>query len=155
MYDIEQHYCTLSRGFGVVLTKQSLAVKAKTLTIGVATHRQDDNGQNALMVASKGGHDLVVEILLEAGTPWNAIDKEGYCAGDLATLAGHQSTVDILLEAGLYLQAGALHHDQQCRCISLAISMAVCPDALLTTLSQLVIWKTGLMQLWTKRSNTN
>ncbi len=69
---------------------------------GIATHRQDDKGQNTLMVAAKGGHDVVVEILLEAGTPWNAIDKEGYCAGDLAILAGHQSTADILLEAGLY-----------------------------------------------------
>lgn len=69
----------------------------------VLNTRQDGKGQNALMVAAKGGHDSAVEILLEAGTPWNAIDKEGYCAGDLASLAGHESTVDILLEAGVHV----------------------------------------------------
>ncbi len=52
------------------------------------------------MLASRGGHDPVVELLLEAGTPWNAFDKEGHCAGDLAMMAGHQSTIDLLLEAG-------------------------------------------------------
>lgn len=61
---------------------------------------QDDKGQNALMLAAKGGHDAAVELLLEAGTPWNAFDKEGNCAGDLAMLAGHQSTINLLLEAG-------------------------------------------------------
>ena len=61
---------------------------------------QDEKGQNALMLATMAGHDSVVEILLEAGTPWNALDKDGNCAGDLAMLAGHQSTIDLLLEAG-------------------------------------------------------
>ena len=55
------------------------------------------------MLASMAGHDSVVEALLEAGTPWNALDKDGNCAGDLAMLAGHQSTTDLLLEAGPHL----------------------------------------------------
>ena len=53
------------------------------------------------MEAAAGGHDSIVTVLLEAGTPaWNAIDKEGSCAGDLAVAAGHDSTAEILLEAG-------------------------------------------------------
>ena len=52
------------------------------------------------MEASTGGHDSIVTLLLEAGTPWNAIDKQGNCAGDLAVAAGHESTAEILLEAG-------------------------------------------------------
>ena len=61
---------------------------------------QDEKGQNALMLAAAGGHDEVVTELLEAGLPWNAIDKEGYCAGDHAVRGGHQSTVNLLLDAG-------------------------------------------------------
>ena len=53
-----------------------------------------------MMEAAAGGHDSTVMVLLEAGTPWNAIDKEGNCAGDLAVAAGHDSTAEILLEAG-------------------------------------------------------
>ena len=53
-----------------------------------------------MMLAAGGGHDEVVTELLEAGLPWNAIDKEGHCAGDHAVLCGHQSTVDLLLDAG-------------------------------------------------------
>ena len=52
------------------------------------------------MEAAAGGHDAIVRTLLEAGTPWNAIDKEGNCAGDLAVAAEHESTAEILLEAG-------------------------------------------------------
>ena len=61
---------------------------------------QDERGRNALMEAAAGGHDSIVTMLLEAGTPWNAIDKEGSCAGDLAVAAGHDSTAEMLLEAG-------------------------------------------------------
>lgn len=63
---------------------------------------QDENGQNALILAAMGGHNAVVEALLEAGTPWNAIDKEGYCAGDHAMLAGHESTTELLIKTGTF-----------------------------------------------------
>ncbi len=53
-----------------------------------------------MMEAAAAGHDSIVTMLLEAGTPWNAIDKEGSCAGDLAVAAGHDSTAEVLLEAG-------------------------------------------------------
>ena len=52
------------------------------------------------MQAAAHGHDSIVGLLLEAGVPWNAIDKEGNCAGDLAVAAAHKSTAEMLLEAG-------------------------------------------------------
>ena len=63
------------------------------------------------MEAAAGGHDSIVTTLLEAGTPWNAIDKEGNCAGNLAVAAGHASTAEILLEAGriVFERRAALH----------------------------------------------
>ena len=64
---------------------------------------QDERGRNALMEAAAGGHDAIVRTLLEAGTPWNAIDKEGNCAGDLAVAAGHETAAEILLEAGRHI----------------------------------------------------
>lgn len=64
------------------------------------TSLQDEKGRNALMEAAAKGHDSAVTLLLAAGTPWNAIDKEGSCAGDLAVAAGHESTAEILLDAG-------------------------------------------------------
>lgn len=64
------------------------------------TSLQDRKGRNALMEAAAKGHDSAVTMLLAAGTPWNAIDKEGSCAGDLAVAAGHESTAEILLDAG-------------------------------------------------------
>ena len=40
--------------------------------------------------------------------PWNAIDKEGNCAGDLAVAAAHESTTEMLLEAGAAHYTAAL-----------------------------------------------
>ena len=68
-------------------------------------HLQDENGQNALMLAAAQGHTEVAARLLEAGAPWNALDREGHCAGDLAMQAGHQETVGLLLDAGEQLLA--------------------------------------------------
>jgi len=67
---------------------------------GMRTSFQDEKGRNALMEAAVKGHDRTVTVLLAAGTPWNAIDKEGSCAGDLAVAAEHESTAEILLDAG-------------------------------------------------------
>jgi protein arginine N-methyltransferase 2 len=72
------------------------------------------------MLAAGGGHDPVVELLLEAGTPWNAIDKEGYCAGDHAMLAGHDTTTELLIGAG------AAHNVTACQ--GTAVSDALLSD---------------------------
>lgn len=80
------------------------------------TSLQDEKGRNALMEAAAKGHDSAVTLLLAAGTPWNAIDKQGSCAGDLAVAAGHESTAEILLNAGkipsLYQYPSALRTKQ-------------------------------------------
>jgi hypothetical protein len=51
-------------------------------------------------------HHIVRKLSLKqchvgAGAPWNAIDKEGRCAGEYAMDAGQQEAIDVLLEAGL------------------------------------------------------
>ena len=70
--------------------------------------QQDAEGRNSLMQAAAHGHDSVVGLLLEAGVPWNAIDKEGNCAGDLSVATAHESTAEMLLEAGATRCAAAL-----------------------------------------------
>lgn len=73
---------------------------AKTTDAPRPVLQQDAEGHNALMQAAAHGHEGIVGLLLEAGVPWNAIDKEGNCAGDLAVAAAHESTAEMLLEAG-------------------------------------------------------
>ena len=70
---------------------------------------QDENGRSPLMAAAKGGHTELVKQLLAKGAPWNAIDKQGKCAGEYAMEAGQQETIDILLEAGQSLLCGLLN----------------------------------------------
>lgn len=43
---------------------------------------------------------LILHIPSPAGAPWNAIDKQGQCAGEYAMEEGHQEAFDILLDAG-------------------------------------------------------
>lgn len=60
----------------------------------------DEYGRNALMWASIGGHDKIVELFIDNG-PFimNARDLDGMTALNLATQAGHISTVKILLQS--------------------------------------------------------
>lgn len=52
------------------------------------------------MKAAAGGHVEAVKALLEAGSPWNAINKASKCAGDVASDGGHQEAAEAILEAG-------------------------------------------------------
>jgi protein arginine N-methyltransferase 2 len=62
---------------------------------------QDDlTGLSPLMVAAKHGHIDTCKFLLEEGAPWNAIDREGKCAGDYATENEHWEIVNVLVDAG-------------------------------------------------------
>eukprot|EP00897_Mesotaenium_endlicherianum_P000026 jgi/Mesen1/10023/ME000073S09303 len=65
------------------------------------TFQEEGKGESPLMAAAKGGHSEVVKKLLEEGAPWNALDRQGLCAGDYAMDAGHQPVVDILIDAGV------------------------------------------------------
>ena len=65
----------------------------------VPAHSQEEtHGRSALMLAAGAGHEAVVEVLLAAGAPWNAIDRRGQCAGNYALDAGHQTVVDALVD---------------------------------------------------------
>ena len=39
--------------------------------------------------------------LLDAGAPWNALDRAGMCAGEYAVQSNHQEAVDLLVRAGV------------------------------------------------------
>ena len=66
-----------------------------------ASHQDDATGQSALMVAARDGLADAVSALLQAGAPWNAVDRSGLCAGDYALRNGHQTIVETLVSAGV------------------------------------------------------
>jgi type IV protein arginine methyltransferase len=62
---------------------------------------QDEaTGQSPLMVAAALGHLPLVQLLLEAGAPWNAVDRNGNCAGNYATDHEKWDVVNYLVEWG-------------------------------------------------------
>ena len=80
-----------------------------------ACHQDDTTGQSPLMVASAVGNGPLVQNLLEAGAPWNAVDRKGQCAGNFATDAQHWEVVNLLVEWGTRseLILGAAQRAQQ------------------------------------------
>jgi protein arginine N-methyltransferase 2 len=52
------------------------------------------------MVAAQAGHFDVCQLLLEHGAPWNALDRQGQCAGNYATNHQHWNVVNLLVDAG-------------------------------------------------------
>lgn len=73
------------------------AVQA-ALEAGADVTWADGEGTSALMTAAENGHVAVVAALLRAGSPWNAQDHAGYCAGEYATASRNQEIVELLLE---------------------------------------------------------
>lgn len=63
-----------------------------------ARWQDDTTGQSPLMVASAYGHLDIVQALLEHGAPWNAIDRNGLCAGDYATQHERWDVVQTFVE---------------------------------------------------------
>ena len=57
-------------------------------------------GQTSLMLASRGGHEAVVKLLLEAGADVASADCSGQTSLGLASRAGHEAVVKLLLDAG-------------------------------------------------------
>jgi protein arginine N-methyltransferase 2 len=52
------------------------------------------------MQAAKQGHAPILDILLTAGAPWNALSPSNLSAGDFAMQEGHQEAYELLLNAG-------------------------------------------------------
>ena len=73
----------------------------KLLKGGVeASFQREADGVSGLMVAAQRGDIAVLSELLQAGAPWNALDRRGRCAGEYADAAGQQDTFDQLVQAG-------------------------------------------------------
>lgn len=75
-----------------------------------------DTGLSPLMAASQAGHVALVQQLLDLGAPWNAIDRQGRCAGDYATDAQRWDIVNMLVDWGTRAELilGELQRSQQC-----------------------------------------
>lgn len=67
----------------------------------LATYQDNETGTSVLMAAAEAGASKVCSLLLEVGAPWNALDRNGRCAGEYAVDAGHQDIVDLLVTAGV------------------------------------------------------
>jgi protein arginine N-methyltransferase 2 len=64
------------------------------------SQQDKETGMSPLMAASKVGNLALVQELLNAGAPWNAIDRAGQCAGNYATDAECWDVVNLLVEWG-------------------------------------------------------
>ncbi len=65
-----------------------------------ASQQDMETGASPLMAAATAGNLALCQYLLEAGAPWNAIDRQGQCAGNYATTAEHWAIVNLLVEWG-------------------------------------------------------
>lgn len=77
-----------------------------------AAYQDDSNGMSCLMAAAGKGSLALVQLLLQHGAPWNALDRQSRCAGEYAvagidttgsatTTGEHQACVDCLVQAGV------------------------------------------------------
>lgn len=69
-----------------------------------ASYQDEATGRSALMAAAGAPSLECVQLLLERGAPWNALDRSGRCAGEYAMAAGSQACVDALVNAGVQAQ---------------------------------------------------
>ena len=66
----------------------------------LAASQCPSTGQSPLMIAAQYGHLDICTVLIEAGAPWNAVDRYGKCAGDYATNNEMWHVVNYLVEVG-------------------------------------------------------
>lgn len=66
----------------------------------IGSLQDEKTGLSPLMVASKYGFIEICKLLLEEGAPWNALDRQGKCAGDYAVENEHWDIVNLLVDAG-------------------------------------------------------
>ncbi|KAL3817400.1 hypothetical protein ACHAXA_011029 [Cyclostephanos tholiformis] len=66
----------------------------------LASAQDATTGLSPLMVASRAGHIEICRALLNAGAPWNALDRMGMCAGDHAVAGEWWDVVDLLVDVG-------------------------------------------------------
>ncbi|XP_041378923.1 ankyrin repeat domain-containing protein 50-like [Gigantopelta aegis] len=79
--------------------RQKQALYSKWLDVHpAATWDDNEKGRTALMIASKGGHEQVVQTLVSAGVNVNIQDNNGYTALMLASKLGNTNLVEVLLK---------------------------------------------------------
>jgi protein arginine N-methyltransferase 2 len=103
---------------------------------GLYASMQDQvTGQSPLMAAASAGNHALCQYLLDAGAPWNALDRQGRCAGDYATAAEQWSVVNLLVEWGVRAelilgQLDRTHREKTSSGISSAAAAAAPSDGL-------------------------
>jgi serine/threonine-protein phosphatase 6 regulatory ankyrin repeat subunit B len=71
----------------------------KALEVGIGLEFRDEEGNTALMMASKIGKYIVVVPLVKAGADVNAKNKDGNTALMMASISGHKNVVETLIRA--------------------------------------------------------
>ncbi|KAL7556093.1 hypothetical protein ACA910_008064 [Epithemia clementina (nom. ined.)] len=66
-----------------------------------ASQQDQVTGQSPLMAAAVAGNGALCQYLLDCGAPWNAVDRQGYCAGNYATDQEHWGVVNLLVDWGV------------------------------------------------------
>lgn len=80
----------------------------------LAAQQTPTSGQSPLMVAAQHGHVDICQLLLDAGAPWNAVDRYGKCAGDFATENEQWNVVNLLVEAGTKAEVRTIQYAVIC-----------------------------------------
>lgn len=66
-----------------------------------ACQQDETTGRSPLMAAAAVGNGGLCQDLLDFGAPWNAVDRQGQCAGNYATNAQHWAVVNLLVDWGV------------------------------------------------------
>uniref|UniRef100_A0A2M4DQL5 Putative rtk signaling protein mask/unc-44 n=1 Tax=Anopheles darlingi TaxID=43151 RepID=A0A2M4DQL5_ANODA len=89
-------------GAGLIPAQGGMALPERTIDVDSET---DSNHDTALTLACAGGHEELVELLINRGANIEHKDKKGFTPLILAATAGHEKVVDTLLRNGAELEA--------------------------------------------------
>ena len=92
--------CEAARDGDLVKLQELLKTSSAETAVSEDLFSHDEDGCTALTYAAMHGHAQAVRLLLDSGSPWNALDSLGKCAGDYAMEEGHQEAFDVLLDTG-------------------------------------------------------
>ncbi|CAL1546351.1 unnamed protein product [Lymnaea stagnalis] len=76
----------------------SSEIRAQAMTPVVDVHKMNKKGETALVLACKGGHEKIVEILIEKGSNVNHRSEDGTSPLKAAVSCGHSPIVECLLK---------------------------------------------------------
>ena len=80
------------------VTRGDLAEIERLIGEGVNIHYENENGDNALIIAAKRGYMDVVRVLLEAGSHIYSTNKYGHNPLIVAAMQCHPEVVKVILE---------------------------------------------------------